>query len=76
MGYILEDKHGIGVELRQESLYITESFPEGESEEERAPHLFLYGETVEMTYDFLRRLIQRIQESEEIRNRLYPEKKN
>ena len=73
MRYILEEKYGIEVELRRESFCINET-----ASEAGEPHVFAYPQpdgsvSLEMSYDFLKRLLRYIDGSEELQEKLLAE---
>lgn len=65
-----EESHRVGIELRRESFYITET------EDEEGEHLFSYGDddhdnvAIEMTYEMFRRLLKIYEDDEQFRNKI------
>lgn len=70
MGLILDEKYGIQVELRRESCHINET-----ASETGEPHVFAYPHTdgtvaLEMSYDFIKRLLRFIDGNKDLQERL------
>jgi len=73
MGLILDEKYGIEVELRRESCCINET-----ASETGEPHVFAYPQpdgtvSLELSYDFMKRLLRYINESEKLQEELLAE---
>jgi hypothetical protein len=70
MGHQLrtEESHGVGIELRKESFYITEP------DDEKGEHIFSYGDedepVIEITYELFNRLLRIYEEDEKFKNKI------
>jgi len=72
MGYILEEKHNIEVELRRESCYVREVL-----DDDGEIHVFAYSNnsdgtaSLELTYDFIKRFLRFVDGNEELQKKLF-----